>query len=393
MTSSIPPDPAYVAESNTTRIIAVVTVFHVLALVSIGLRMYARIYVIRAPGWDDAVMGLCALCTIGGWSVFIIQASHGLGRHQDTISPADLKIFNQAGFWQSVISAAWALTFLKISIALNLLRLGSSSKWYKWSLWGTILLNVSNCLSGTFTFFFFCRPLAGFWDKSLNPTCAPIAVLITGGLVNTAINIFTDVLSSTLPIPIIWNLKLHHRTKIYVIGILSLGYAAVAFGVVKGVQQIAFGAKTDKTFEQSVQFWGFMQLQVGIIAACCPTLKPLFRRILMLSSGDKYNQYNYHGRSRQQNQSGLATIGGANKQRSRLGKNEYELEERGVAGDQSEGSLRNTTGESTSIATSTFYKQDGESGSEERILPHATGLGFSRGSFKGIMKTTEVTVK
>lgn len=77
------------------------------------------------------------LCAIGGWSVFVFQAQHGLGKHQDTIAKDDLIVFQQAGFYQSIISATWSLGFLKISIAFNLLRL-SPAKWYTWSLWATI---------------------------------------------------------------------------------------------------------------------------------------------------------------------------------------------------------------------------------------------------------------
>jgi len=46
-------------------------------------------------------------------------------------------VFQQAGFYQSIISATWSLGFLKISIAFNLLRL-SPAKWYTWSIWATI---------------------------------------------------------------------------------------------------------------------------------------------------------------------------------------------------------------------------------------------------------------
>lgn len=54
-------DPAWAAESNTARILAVVTVFHVLALISVGLRVYARVWVIRAAGWDDLMIILSAV--------------------------------------------------------------------------------------------------------------------------------------------------------------------------------------------------------------------------------------------------------------------------------------------------------------------------------------------
>lgn len=77
------------------------------------------------------------LCALGGWSVFIIQAHHGLGKHQETISAEDMVVYQHAGFWQSIISANCALGFLKISIGFNLLRL-SNSKWYNCCLWITI---------------------------------------------------------------------------------------------------------------------------------------------------------------------------------------------------------------------------------------------------------------
>ena len=147
---------------------------------------------------------------MGGWSVFIFQAQHGLGKHLNTIDRGDFVKFQHAGFWQSIISATISLTFLKISIAVNLLRLGSR-RWYRWSLITIIgklyivgsavdqisapdtrligvmmqVTNICFSISGIFTFTLYCRPMAGYWDKSLNPNCASIKVLVRGGLSNT----------------------------------------------------------------------------------------------------------------------------------------------------------------------------------------------------------------
>jgi hypothetical protein len=44
------------------------------------------------------------------------------------------------------------------------------------------------------------------------------------GLVSIAFNIFTDVAFATLPVPVIWTLKMPFRTRTYLIGVLSLGY-------------------------------------------------------------------------------------------------------------------------------------------------------------------------
>lgn len=77
------------------------------------------------------------------------------------------------------------------------------------------------------TFFFYCQPLEGYWDKSLKPKCYPITLFIKFGLINTAFNIFTDVCFATLPVNIIWTLQMKLRTRIYLIIVLSLGYLYV----------------------------------------------------------------------------------------------------------------------------------------------------------------------
>ncbi|KAG7039591.1 Integral membrane protein [Colletotrichum scovillei] len=320
-TAPTPMNPAWVAESNTARIITVVTVFHLLAQTSVALRIYARIWVIKAPGWDDAVMVLSAAstshrapillpaetdlveCAWGGWISFVIQAQYGLGKHFSTIDKKyDYVVFNHVAFWQSIISAAGALMFR------SLLRL-SKTGWYKWALWSTIALVLFYSIGGMFPFFLHCKPLSGFWDRNTTPPpkCKDGNNINLFGIINTGFNIFTDVVLATLPVPIIWNLQMKRRLRLYAIGILSLGYFAVAMGIVKAVYQLNNDSEPDKTFNRSIQFWGFLQLQVGIIAACAPALKPLVNKLLNLSA---YNQHlpDACGKRSQQTGSGPRTL-------------------------------------------------------------------------------------
>lgn len=55
-------DPARAAESNTALLLSVLTVFHVIALTFVALRVYARAFVIRTFGKDDVFMVLSAVC-------------------------------------------------------------------------------------------------------------------------------------------------------------------------------------------------------------------------------------------------------------------------------------------------------------------------------------------
>ncbi|KAK3326856.1 hypothetical protein B0H66DRAFT_589376 [Apodospora peruviana] len=404
-------DPARAAESNTAMILTVMTVFHALALIFVSLRLYARLVLVKAPGRDDIAMALCGgianwllakkICATGGWIVFVIQSKYGLGKHTDTIPKEDMIVFQHAGFWQSIVSTTCSLGLLKISIAFSLLRL-STHKWYNWALWATIGFVCCYSFMGAMTFFLHCSPMEAHWKTAIpGATCYSISLFVTFALINTSFNIFTDVLFAVFPIPIIWTLQMKRKLRLYLIGILSLGYFAVAMGIVKAVYQIAFSKEKDKTFYQSVQFWGFLQLNVGIIAACAPTLKPLFTRILGLSTTNyPYNVSGsqYHNGSR-----------GGTRRTSRLREDtnshrlvklsstvdEFDLED---AGGRRQGNLSNVRGGTNTGGTGmpgSFYTSS--SGSEEMILgsaattPPPLPRTVSRSGGR-ILKTTEVQV-
>jgi hypothetical protein len=56
-------DPAWAAESNLARILAITGAIHLLALISVGLRLYARMGILRSPGRDDVIIVLSVVST------------------------------------------------------------------------------------------------------------------------------------------------------------------------------------------------------------------------------------------------------------------------------------------------------------------------------------------
>jgi hypothetical protein len=206
------------------------------------------------------------------------MAFHGLGRHDITVQGADLLIFDQANFWLTILALLVGLGLVKVSIGLNLLRL-STSKWYKWSLRATIAFVIAYTFMACMTMFLHCDTVAGNWDYSQATGCYSIDLFVKFGTINTAFNIFTDVLFAVFPVPIIWTLQMKRKLRIYLVGIMSLGYlwvfsfspmpracncctrltlspSAVAVGIVKAYYQINFTLETDIKFTMHVQFWG-----------------------------------------------------------------------------------------------------------------------------------------
>ncbi|KZL85174.1 integral membrane protein, partial [Colletotrichum incanum] len=375
-TPAQPIDPEWAKESNTAMIVGVTGGFHALALLFVGSRIYTRMAIVKMMGRDDYVVVASLLCAVAGMTIFSVQSFYGLGRHTLTIPEDDMVIMRKSSFFQSIISSIAGLALLKVSIGLSLLRL-SRSVWYSRSLWALIVFVSAYSFMAWMTFFFYCQPLEGYWDKSLKPKCYPITLFIKFGLINTAFNIFTDVCFATLPVTIIWTLQMKLRTRIYLIIVLSLGYFAVAMGVIKSVYQIAYGKDMDKTFYQSIQFWEFLQLNLGIIAACAPSLKPLVGHALKISSSDRYHGELYENRR----PAGTNTSKRRQGYRVHDGQREFEMHERPFAGSPE---VRHTA--VGKIHGGVYENDDSRrSGSEDMILKDDAG--------HGIMRTTEISIK
>ncbi|ORY70475.1 uncharacterized protein BCR38DRAFT_406078 [Pseudomassariella vexata] len=125
-----------------------------------------------------------------------------------TISDADYRMFSRAGFWYSIVTAAWALLFLKLYIRLILLKL-ASYQWYKWPCHKYWKLYIWQ--------FHFHHSLESHWDKRSDAKCASMASLVVSGLVRTALAIFAEVLLEIHPVPVTWRLQMSRRTRLSVI--------------------------------------------------------------------------------------------------------------------------------------------------------------------------------
>ncbi|KAF4899282.1 hypothetical protein CGCF415_v010555 [Colletotrichum fructicola] len=376
-------DPDRARESNTEWILGVTGTLYVIAAIFASLRLYTRAFLAKTIGRDDYVLVASVILATVGMVLLIMQGIRGMGKHQDTLSDADVTEIMQLSFYLSNISGVAGRSLLKISIALSLLRF-SRSRWYSRSLWALIVFVVLYGIFAWVTIALYCKPLAGYWDKSLEPECYDIKLVISFGLFYTSSCMFTDVCFAVLPIPVIWTLQMKRRTRIYLIGILSLDYCAVGVGVVTAVFQIAHGGEKDGTFKNSVQFWGFVQFCLAIIAACAPSLKPLLGRALKISSTDKYKANLYENRYPTNRLNSTMRRRGYMEQISQDSP-EFELQDRALAGsDDTHQAMIN--GGRTRTASIMFGKPKSDrSTSEETILREANA--------KGIICTTEITVR
>ncbi|KAI5376079.1 hypothetical protein J4E82_005074 [Alternaria postmessia] len=262
-------DPARAAESNLGYLLGVTATFHVVALVFVAMRLYARVIIV------------CVF--LGGMVTYILAAQHGLGRHTDTLEKEDHHEYLKLTFIQAIVSTIGGMAFLKLSVGFSLLRLKVPTL-YTRMLWSLIAFVCLYTVVSWGEWAAVCKPIAGFWNKDLKPTCLAVNIHKGFALMNTTCNILTDICFASIPVPIILGLQMKQRTRIYLILVLSLGYIAVIMGIVKTVVQNTKRGDPDQSFTNDIQFWGFLQVNIGIIAACAPSLKPIVGGILHLPS-------------------------------------------------------------------------------------------------------------
>jgi hypothetical protein len=167
------------------------------------------------------------------------------------------------------------------------------------------------------TLVFSCVPPSASWRPELKATakCFTIGEFTAVGLFNSAINAFTDLAFATLPIPLVLQLQVNTRSKLSLCAILCLGIFACIASLVKITYQVRILSEPDGLRYNMFNIWNAVELFIGIIAACLPTLRPLVKSIL-----DSTRSWSAWSRPSGTQRSGYGTVNGkgASKQRASM---------------------------------------------------------------------------
>ncbi|KAL8652639.1 MAG: hypothetical protein Q9210_002565 [Variospora velana] len=179
-----------------------------------------------------------------------------------TLPPANLTIY----FKSIVISAVLYVTMItlaKFSVLCFYRRvfgkpifLGTTVIFVLQSIW---------CIICIFLAIFRCNPIAGSWDISVPSKCINFETIVVAA---EPFNCALDLAMVALPVRIIRTLQLSRRHKIQVSAIFLLG------GFV-GFMCILRIIYTERGSVDTSGRWVYAQINVGIVCACLPTLKPI----------------------------------------------------------------------------------------------------------------------
>ncbi|KAI9684642.1 MAG: hypothetical protein M1829_000015 [Trizodia sp. TS-e1964] len=279
---------AHIADDRSNFVIAVTTALLTLATIAVALRILSR-RLIKAPiKWDDALVILAVVSAAGpsapygqqllSYAMFgvgvVMGVSHGLGKHILRNSNRDIEMFLLAEFIFEIIYCS-AITTTKISILFLYRRLFATQYRFKRMLVLTGVAVILWCFTFTFVVVFQCQPIHRAWQRTIPGSCLDVKAIFISA---SALNMATDLVVLALPMSIVWALQISRKQKIALTAIFTLGGFVCVAGAVRVPYVIIAAQGIDVTWNTvDGGVWSFTEVCIGIVCACLPVVRPLFR--------------------------------------------------------------------------------------------------------------------
>ncbi|KNG82727.1 putative integral membrane protein [Aspergillus nomiae NRRL 13137] len=277
-------------DSKGPTVIAVAVTFAVWTFIIMCLRLFSRVFVLQKMGLDDCLI-VCACLTSWAFSaVTVVSVKYGLGSHIGDVDPNKMETYAMV-VWISSMCYLATLGFVKSSVCLFYTRLGDR-----------LLTRLSMCMLGVIVAqassfvlvaAFQCRPIEKAWKSTLPGTCVNINVFY---LANAALNILTDIMTYTLPLPVIFKLQVPVKQKVALGFILCIGLFACVSSIIRITYIPAMLSDPDATWViAEAMYWSVIEINVGIFASSIPSFKAIASRFIPRLIGEYSRDKGYSG--------------------------------------------------------------------------------------------------
>lgn len=147
------------------------------------------------------------------------EAHWGLGRHVWIMLPENFTPYMKA-FYASVVVYNVATCVVKMSILLQYRRIFTGSVMQKLTLAG-LIFEGAWAITLSILLPLVCNPVSSFWDPKTPGKCLNQLAI---WYVMASINLVSDFVIFSMPLPVIKNLQLPKKQKIMLMGVFCLGF-------------------------------------------------------------------------------------------------------------------------------------------------------------------------
>jgi hypothetical protein len=128
--------------------------------------------------------------------------------------------------WQVLATSAYIIDmgFIKVSIALFLIRLNYVHRRYQWILGISAAIVAIWSIATFFWYLLQCNPVEAQWDYTISGAkCVTSEQVVNAAYALSVMTILSDWLYALIPIPMVWGIKMTKQAKLTVIIVLGLG--------------------------------------------------------------------------------------------------------------------------------------------------------------------------
>ncbi|KAK4549419.1 hypothetical protein LTR36_006416 [Oleoguttula mirabilis] len=279
---TVPPD-----HDQGGRILRTVWVLISLSTVVVAARIYTKARKTHRLYWDDYLIFLALLFGFVHAALVSKAVSTGMGRHMMYLTPDQ----REDTFRIGALTLVWA--FLspmtgRIGFCVTLLFLtGTDPGVKRWPIWVVIFLQLAVNISTIIVFYTQCGGnvdimwrIASTGNAALYlEKCENYHVQTDYGYFQGSFNTLTDAFLTALPAILIEHTRLSVRAKLGLSLLLCLSVLAMIASIVKTYYAKALSEQLDYTWDLcSYVIWLSVELNVVIIVASVPLLRPMFER-------------------------------------------------------------------------------------------------------------------
>ncbi|KAL5359875.1 hypothetical protein BJX96DRAFT_149294 [Aspergillus floccosus] len=212
-------------DNRSVEVKAVAAAFFAVASVAVILRCYVRGWVVKAFGWDDAAMVIAHLFYAMFSGSMIGGSLYGTGRKFQYLTEHE-RVTAMKYWWLCEIAYCFASVGCKVSVCIFLMRI-TVRRLHIWTLYSVMAMTAVAGLVFMFIMLLQCKPLEFFWTrKAFNPDipghCLDMEIVVAMTYVYSAFAAICDFTVGILPIFLVRKLHMKRKTKVAVVGILSM---------------------------------------------------------------------------------------------------------------------------------------------------------------------------
>ncbi|KAF2229208.1 hypothetical protein EV356DRAFT_435733, partial [Viridothelium virens] len=155
----------------------------------------------------------------------------------------------------------------KLSILLFYLRIFISQR-FRQLCWAGIVFVSCMCIANTLVAIFACRPIAGFYDLTIQAKCIDDVQFYWGTAI---LNVLTDLYILVLPMPMVWRLHATFQKKLAISAVFMLGGLTFIVSIIRIVYYLQYTNEDPSYSFLGTAYATPAEVCLGIMVASAPT--------------------------------------------------------------------------------------------------------------------------